>query len=226
MKERKSLQDRFVGKVAIVTGGSSGIGWAVVEELCKEGSYVAFTGLSEIGLDRVKDLTARGFSAMFLRGDMADSSFCVRTVSETLREWGRVDFLVNNAFSFISKGMDATCEDWSRMFQVGPTAYAQMAAKVVEPMKRQGGGAIVNMSSISAYLAQPNRWTYCSAKGAVAMLTRCMALDFAKYNIRVNSVSPGWIWTRGVEQCCRRRPQEVGANLGSVPHAGTVWRAS
>ena len=67
-------------------------------------------------------------------------------------------------------------------------------------MKRQGGGAIVNLSSISAHIAQPNRWTYNAAKGAVNQLTRCMAMDLAPYNIRVNTVSPGWIWTREVDK--------------------------
>jgi len=73
-----------------------------------------------------------------------------------------------------------------------------MAALAAGPMKAQGGGAIVNVSSISAFVAQKNRWTYNTAKGAVHTLTKCLALDFAKDNIRVNSISPGWIWTREV----------------------------
>jgi NAD(P)-dependent dehydrogenase (short-subunit alcohol dehydrogenase family) len=105
---------------------------------------------------------------------------------------------VNNAFSFIAKGMDATVDDWNRMMHVGPIAYSLLAASVVEPMKALGGGSIVNMSSISAFVAQPHRWTYNAAKGAVLNLTRCMAFDLATYGIRVNSVSPGWIWTREV----------------------------
>ena len=88
--------------------------------------------------------------------------------------------------------------DWERIFFVGPVAYATMGQLVCEPMRQAGGGAIVNMSSISAFIAQVNRWTYNAAKGAVTQLTRCMALDMASYNIRVNSVSPGWIWTREV----------------------------
>jgi NAD(P)-dependent dehydrogenase (short-subunit alcohol dehydrogenase family) len=79
-------------------------------------------------------------------------------------------------------------------------AYALMAQCVTPWMVRAGGGAIVNMSSISAFIAQPNRWTYNAAKGAVHTLTKCMALDLARHKIRVNSVSPGWIWTREVEK--------------------------
>ena len=87
-----------------------------------------------------------------------------------------------------------------RVFQAGPIAYAVMAQEVVPSMKEQGGGAIVNMSSISAFIAQPDRWTYNAAKGAVHTMTKCMALDLAPYGIRVNSVSPGWIWTREVDK--------------------------
>ena len=198
MKERKAIKDRFKDKVAIVTGGSSGIGRAIVEELCKEGASVAFTGISEIGLTTSKELTDAGFDVLFCRGDMSDEKFCRSIVEQTLEKWGRINYLVNNAFSFNAKGMDAKAEDWERIFKVGPVGYARMVQNVAESMKKQGGGAIVNMSSISAFQAQPNRWTYNSAKGAVHTMTKCMALDLAKYNIRVNSVSPGWIWTREV----------------------------
>lgn len=198
MKERKTIKDRFKDKVAIVTGGSSGIGRAIVEELCKEGASVAFSGISEIGLTTSKELTDAGFDVLFCRGDMADEKFCKSIVEKTLEKWGGINYLVNNAFSFNAKGMDATTEDWMRSYMVGPIGYARMVQNVAESMKKQGGGAIVNMSSISAFQAQPSRWTYNSAKGAVNTMTKNMALDLAEYNIRVNSVSPGWIWTREV----------------------------
>lgn len=198
MITRTPVKDRFKGKVAIVTGGSSGIGRSIMEELCKEGASVAFTGISDIGVTTAKELAASGYDVLFLKGDMMDEAFCKQIAASTLQKWGAINYLVNNAFSFTAKGLDATREDWERVFFVGPVAYATMGQLVTEPMKKQGGGAIVNMSSISAFIAQVNRWTYNAAKGAVNQLTRCMALDLAKYNIRVNSISPGWIWTREV----------------------------
>ncbi|MBN2024862.1 MAG: SDR family oxidoreductase [Pirellulales bacterium] len=190
----------LAGKAAIVTGGSTGIGRAIVERLCAEGVHVAYSGISDGGAATERELRDKGFAVRFFRGDMADEAFCKRLVAEALAAWGRIDYLVNNAFSFIAKGLGATREDWLRSMNVGPIGYATMAQNVVEPMKAQGGGAIVNLSSISAHIAQPDRWTYNAAKGAVNQLTRCMALDLSPYNIRVNTVSPGWIWTREVDK--------------------------
>jgi NAD(P)-dependent dehydrogenase (short-subunit alcohol dehydrogenase family) len=200
MKNRIPVPNRFKEKVSIVTGGSSGIGRSIVEELCKEGSLVVFTGISDIGFSTEKELKNKGHDVMFLMGDMIEEIFCSEIVEKTLQKWGRINYLVNNAFSFIAKGINATTDDWYRSYFVGPVAYARMIQNVIEPMRKQDGGAIVNMSSISAHIAQVDRWTYNASKGAVNQMTKCQALDLAKYNIRVNSVSPGWIWTREVEK--------------------------
>lgn len=199
MKTRKAIKDRFKDKVAIVTGGSAGIGKAIVEELCKEGASVTFTGIEkDVGQATLEEMLRVGYDVIFCNGDMADESFCHNVVDHTLKKWGKINYLVNNAFSFTAKGLDATRIDWERSLMVGPVGYAVMTQCVMESMKREGGGAIVNVSSISAFIAQPNRWTYNAAKGAVHTMTKCMALDLAQFNIRVNSISPGWIWTREV----------------------------
>lgn len=199
MRQRRPIADRFAGKVAIVTGGSAGIGRATVEELCKEGACVAFSGLEPgEGVAAQKEFEESGWRVQFLCGDMGDEAFVTRLVSDAVDQFGGLDYLVNNAFSFLSKGQDATSEDWHRAIDVGPVAYARMGSLAAPHMARRGGGAIVNVSSISAFIAQRNRWTYNSAKGAVHILTKCMAMDFAALGIRVNSVSPGWVWTREV----------------------------
>jgi NAD(P)-dependent dehydrogenase (short-subunit alcohol dehydrogenase family) len=198
--ERKAVKDRFAGKAAIVTGGSSGIGYSIVEELLKEGAAICFTGISETGVQVEKDFLKAGYKVLFCRGDMIDESFCAGIVEKTVQAFGRIDYLVNNAFSFLAKGDEAKTEDWQRSLFVGPVGYARMIQNVRPYMQKAGGGAIVNMSSISGHIAQINRWTYNASKGAVNQLTKCAALDYAKYNIRVNSVSPGWIWTREVQK--------------------------
>ena len=186
---------RFANKTAVVTGGSAGIGKATTEEFLKEGASVVYTGISERGLEPQKNWTKAGYNVKFLRGDMGDSAFCRRTVTETIELFGKVDYLVNNAADFTAKGLNATREDWERILAVNIIGYSTMVQSVTESMKKADGGAIVNLSSISGYIAQPNRWTYNTTKAGILEMTRCQAMDLAQYNIRVNSVSPGWIWT-------------------------------
>jgi NAD(P)-dependent dehydrogenase (short-subunit alcohol dehydrogenase family) len=197
---RTPLVGRFRNKAALVTGGTNGIGHAIALELLREGAHVAVTGLPADVEAGQRAFAAAGFAPLILAGDMAEEKFCRELVAQTVAKFGRLDYLVNNAFSFLAKGLDATRADFARSFDVGPFAFALLTQLVAEPMKQAGGGAIVNVSSISAWIAQPNRWTYNMAKGAVAQLTRCAALDLAPHKIRVNSVSPGWIWTREVDK--------------------------
>ena len=133
-------------------------------------------------------------------GDVSNREATVRCVETAVETFGRVDFLVNNAASFIGKGLDVTDADWQRSLGVNVQGYANLVQACYPAMKRAGGGAVVNIASISGYIAQPSRWTYNASKGAILSMTRCQALDLAKANIRVNSVSPGWIWTSEVSK--------------------------
>jgi len=214
---------RFTDKFAVVTGGSSGIGRATVERLCAEGAAVLFTSNEEeIGLRAEKEMRDQGWNTKFLNGDMAEASFH-RRIASTLQElkWP-VDFVVNNAFSFIAKGVDASEEDWNTIMRVGPIAYASVVQSLL-PLMKNRRGAVVNVSSISAFIAQPNRWTYNAAKGAVHTLTKCMALDLAPLGIRVNSVSPGWIWTREVDKAAggdRKRWEPIWGQFHMLERCG------
>ena len=193
----RGLQNKRV----IVTGGAHGIGRATVEAFLGYGCSVVISDIEEkAGRAAEETLRERG-AVHFIHGDLAEADFCQRQVDFALERLGGVDFLINNAFSFVAAGLEAEREQWLRSMTVGPMGFAAMTQAVAEPMAEGGGGgAIVNLSSISAHIAQPGRWTYNAAKGAVTQLTRCSALDLAPLGIRVNAVSPGWIWTREVDK--------------------------
>jgi NAD(P)-dependent dehydrogenase (short-subunit alcohol dehydrogenase family) len=183
------------GKSAVVTGGSRGIGKATVERLLEEGVRVLFCGRNEQNGQAVcAGLRERyGDNAFFVAADMEDLETPAILVSKARELFGELDFLVNNAFPFTAKALDATYEDWMHVFMAGPAAYARMIAEFVGQRQKKEG-AIVCISSISGHIAQPFRWTYNAAKGAVKQLTRCAAMDLAP-SVRVNCISPAWVWT-------------------------------
>ncbi len=186
-------------KAAIVTGGTRGIGFAIVQRLLTEGVRVLFTGRNpETGKKALAQLSCGDANAVFLAGDMSREAFCQETVRTALRCFGRLDFLVNNAFAFTAKGLNGTRQDWLHIMEAGPIAYAAMMQQFVIQRDPSAPGAIVNMSSTASKIALPERWTYNAAKGAVVQLSKCAAMDLAP-NIRVNVVSPGIVWTDEVK---------------------------
>ncbi|HUE75388.1 MAG TPA: SDR family oxidoreductase [Chloroflexota bacterium] len=180
------------GSVAIITGGASGIGRATAEALARRGAdVVIFDRDAERAAATARDLG----QAIAVAGDVSIPEDCQR-MAKAAAEIGRpVRILVNCAASFLAKGEDATASDWDLSLGVNVKGSALAASAIVPLIRQAGGGAIVNVASISGYIAQPNRWTYNATKGAILALTRCQALDLARDNIRVNSVSPGTIWT-------------------------------
>jgi NAD(P)-dependent dehydrogenase (short-subunit alcohol dehydrogenase family) len=183
------------GKAAVVTGGSRGIGRAIVDRLLEEGVQVLFCGRNEKTGEAVLEELKKNYGdrVHFIPADMEEKEVPPMLISKGRSLFGELDFLVNNAFPFTAKAMDATYEDWVHTFMAGPAAYARMIAEFSQNRKKKEG-AVVCISSISGHIAQPNRWTYNAAKGAVKQLIRCAALDLAPY-IRVNCLSPAWVKT-------------------------------
>jgi len=216
----------LAGNAAIVTGGAQGIGRACVERLLEYDCPVVFSDLDlEQGKRTRDELRSKGGDVTFVHCDMQDEDSCVALRDAALERTGRIEILINNAFSFIAAGLKATRDQWRRSLEVGPMGYASMIQLVAQPMQEIRSGAIVNISSISAHIAQPDRWTYNCAKGAVHQLTKCAALDLAVHGIRVNSVSPGWIWTREVAKAAGDNPEkyrEIWGKFHMLRRCGTV----
>jgi NAD(P)-dependent dehydrogenase (short-subunit alcohol dehydrogenase family) len=186
------------GKTAIVTGGSTLIGQAVAGELHGRGMAVA---IADIDADRGEPLAAElGERVLFRRTDITDDTQLEALVDAVSTRFGRIDALVNLACSYVDEGFASPREDWLASFDVN-VASAVMAAKAVHPhLVAQGGGAMVNFTSISAGVAQTGRWLYPVSKAALVQLTRNMAMDLAADGIRVNAVSPGWTWSKVMEE--------------------------
>jgi NAD(P)-dependent dehydrogenase (short-subunit alcohol dehydrogenase family) len=195
------MTNRLQGKVAIVTGGSVGIGKATAVLFAEEGAKVVISNPSvAAGEQCAAQIRDTGGQAIFVQTDISNEEHCRRVCDEAVNVFGRLDILVNNGAVFILKGLEASVADWQRMLSVNIMGTALMSRFASEYMKRFGGGAIVNLGSISSFIAQPSFVTYSSTKAAILQMTRNMAMDLAPFNIRVNCVCPGTIFTRASEE--------------------------
>ncbi len=184
----------LTGKTAVVTGGATLIGAAVVRALHAAGARVAVADIDEPGGRRIADELGDG--VLFAATDIRDDGQIERLIGETVRRFGGLDILVNLACSYVDEGTASTRADWLESLNVN-VASAVMMARAVQPhLRARGRGVIVNFTSISAKVAQTGRWLYPVSKAALVQLTRNMAMDYAPDGIRVNSISPGWTWSR------------------------------
>jgi meso-butanediol dehydrogenase/(S,S)-butanediol dehydrogenase/diacetyl reductase len=184
---------RLEGRVALITGGTSGIGQATALLFAREGATVVITGRrTELGEAVVAEIEAAGGRASFIAADHTRAEDCRRVIETVIADLGRLDILFNNAGIVVSGTAESTSEaDWAATMDLNVTAVWRMCKLALPHMRAQGGGVIVNNASDWGLVGAPNAMAYCASKGAVVQMTRAMALDHARENIRINAVCPG-----------------------------------
>jgi NAD(P)-dependent dehydrogenase (short-subunit alcohol dehydrogenase family) len=190
--------DGLQGKVAIVTGGATKIGAAVARAFQRAGTKVVIADINDKDGQAVAN--ALGQDALFVQTDLADDSQIAICVERAVAAFGGIDFLVNLACVYIDDALNATRKDWLDSYNVNVVGGVMLLKAARPHMVKRGGGVVVNFGSISAKVAQTGRWLYPVTKAAILQLTRNEAMDLAADKIRVNSISPGWTWSRVMDE--------------------------
>lgn len=188
----------LTGKVAIVTGGSRGIGRAVALLLARQGADIAFLDRSACRSEGhpTGEIEALGRRTICVAGDVTDAAACAATVAETLRELGRLDILVNNAgITRDDLALRMTDEAWAEVISVNLTGAFYMARAALRPMLKQRSGRIVNMSSVAGQMGNAGQANYSASKAGLIGLTKALAREVASRGITVNAVAPGFVLT-------------------------------
>jgi NAD(P)-dependent dehydrogenase (short-subunit alcohol dehydrogenase family) len=188
---------RLKDKVALVTGGTSGIGEATALLFAREGARVAITGRNaERGSDVVHRIKELGRDAIFLQADVSSASHCERTVNEIIREFGRIDILFNNAGVFYPQtALECSEREWDEQIDVNLKGTFLMSKFALPGMVAQKSGVIINNASGWGIVGGDHAVAYCASKGGVVLMTKAMAIDHGPQGIRVNCVCPGDVET-------------------------------
>jgi len=192
---------RLKNKVCIVTGGADGIGRAICELFAKEGAKIAVVDVDSVrGMTTVEHINSKKGDSFFVEADVSNENDAEIVVKKVVSQYSGVDILVSNAAQFIfGKVEDVTQDDWTKVFGVNVLGLANFTKYCIPEMKKRGGGSIVATASISSFKAAPAFVPYNTSKGALLQMVRCLALDLAEHNIRVNCICPGAIKTKASE---------------------------
>jgi len=193
---------RFKDKVVLITGAGVGIGRAAAVRFGKEGAKVAVNSLTPAnGEETLKLVKAAGASAIYVQGDVSIAADAKRMVDETVKAFGRINILVNNAGIVLPGRVDNMSEeDWDKTIAVNLKGVFLVSKYTIPEMRKIGGGAIVHNASVVAIKGVKDRGAYTASKGGVWALTKAMAADYLTENIRVNCVCPGTTYTPSLER--------------------------
>jgi len=194
---------KLKGRVAVITGGGTGIGRACVLRFAQEGASVVVAGLDQPPLEEVvEEVETAGGEAIALQADVGVVDDTRRIVAEAIKWFGALHILVNNAATVdLSKRVEElTVEEWDRCLNATLRSVFLLSKWAAPEMRQAGGGAIINLGSVGAVMAWAEGAAYCAAKAGVIALTKALAIEYGSWNIRVNTVSPGAIMTPNLKR--------------------------
>lgn len=208
MDKQQTINDltTLEGRVAVITGGASGIGLGVASRLAEAGAEVALLDIDDgRGRDAVRSLEERGLQASYYHCDVTSDADCSQVTEEIITDFGKIDVLFNNAGVAIRKNtVELAEEEWDLALNVLLKGTYLLSHHVIPHMIAGGGGSIINTGSGWSLKGGPDAVSYCAAKGGVLNLTRAMAIDHGQHNIRVNCVCPGDIDTPMLRSECEQ----------------------
>ncbi len=217
------------GKTAIVSGGATSIGAAIVRAFHGAGAHVVIADIAAAPGQALAD--SLGESALFQRCDVTNDADITACIARAVARFGGIDFLVNGAVTYLDKGLASTRAQWLEALNLNLVSGALFLNAAVPEMRRRGGGAVVNLSSVAGKFGQAGRALYPAAKAAILQLTKNEAMELAPQRIRVNAVSPAWTWSAPIERATggdREKADRVAADyhpLGRVADPEEVARA-
>ena len=193
---------RLEGKIAVITGGADGMGASHCRIFAEEGARLIITDRrAEPGQKIADEIISKGGEAIFVEQDVASEDDWKKLAAIAMAHYGKIDILVNNAaIASFKSAKDTTLEEWNLIMDVTAKSIFLGCKYLLPALQASGGGSIVNISSISGMVGMPAQAVYQAAKGAVRVLSKSIAVDYAKYNIRCNSVHPGAVRTRGTSR--------------------------
>lgn len=218
------MEGKFQNRVALVTGGASGLGRATCLAFAREGAKVVVADITaEGGEETVRMIRAADGEALFIRTNIAERSDIEEMVGRTIKEYGRIDCALNNVGISIKLALTADMaeEDWDNQMNINLKGVWLSMKYELPHMVKQGGGVIVNMSSASGFHGTPYQSGYSSSKHGVLGLTKTAALEYARQGIRINAVCPGPVRTAGTEAYFLRDP-EAEARLNATTPMGRL----
>jgi len=207
------------GKVAVITGGNQGIGLAITRALAQGGAAVIIANRrAEEGAKAAEALKKEGLNAISIPTDVSDESSVAATVARVIDRYGKIDILVNNAGVIIRKPAEETTrEDWDHIMNINLRGVFFCCQLVGREMIKRKKGKIINISSDASQRAMPERSVYATSKAGVSHLTRCLATEWAKYNINVNAIGPGPTRTPLNQKYYDENPDKVQQTVQSIP---------